>query len=98
MVTDRQYRRLMKLIQEEQTLATAAAKAGMDEKTARKYRDLEELPSQTKGQRTWRTRKDAFEEVWPEILGILERDEAVEAKTVFDYLAVSTRSDIRVPV
>jgi hypothetical protein len=30
----------MKLIQEEQTLATAAAKAGMDEKTARKYRDL----------------------------------------------------------
>ena len=27
MVTDRQYRRLMKLIQEEQTLATAAAKA-----------------------------------------------------------------------
>jgi len=49
MVTDRQYRRLMKLIQEEQTLATAAAKVGMDEKTARKYKDLEELPSQTKG-------------------------------------------------
>ena len=43
----------MKLIQEEPTLATAAAKAGMDEKTARKYRDLEKLPSQTKRQRTW---------------------------------------------
>jgi hypothetical protein len=77
----------MKLIQEEQTLATAAAKAGMDETTARKYRDLERLPSQTKRQRTWRTRKDAFEEVWPEILEILERDEAVEAKTVFEYLS-----------
>jgi ribosomal protein S21 len=77
----------MKLIQEEPTLATAAAKAGMDEKTARKYRDLEKLPSQTKRQRTWRTRKDAFEEVWPEILEILERDEAVEAKTVFEYLS-----------
>ena len=76
----------MKLIQEEPTLATAAAKAGMDEKTARKYRDLEKLPSQTKRQRTWRTRKDAFEGVWPEILEILERDEAVEAKTVFEYL------------
>ena len=77
----------MKLIQEEPTLATAAAKAGMDEKTARKYRDLEKLPSQTKRQRTWRTRKDAFEEVWPEILEILERDEAVEAKTIFEYLS-----------
>lgn len=76
----------MKLIQEEPTLAIAAAKAGMDEKTARKYRDLEKLPSQTKRQRTWRTRKDAFEGVWPEILEILERDEAVEAKTIFEYL------------
>src|SRR5712692_622693 len=87
MVTDRQYRRLMKLIHEEQTLATAAAKAGMDEKTARKYRDLEKLTSQSKHERTWRTRKDAFEEVWPEILQILERDEAVEAKTIFEHLS-----------
>jgi hypothetical protein len=87
MVTDRQYRRYMKLIQEEQTLATAAAKAGMDEKTARKYRDLKKLPSQTKRQRTWRTRKDGFEQVWPEIVEILEGDEAVEAKTIFEYLS-----------
>ena len=36
MVTDAQVRRLMKLM--EDTLALAAAKAGMDEKTARKYR------------------------------------------------------------
>jgi hypothetical protein len=76
----------MKLIQEEQTLATAAAKAGMDEKTARKYRDRGKLPSQIKPERTWRTRKDAFEEVWPGVLEILERDAAIEAKTVFDYL------------
>jgi hypothetical protein len=76
----------MKLIQEEPTLATAAAKAGMDEKTARRYRKLEKLPSQTKRQRTWRTRKNAFEGVWPEILEILERDEAIEAKTIFEHL------------
>ena len=76
----------MKLIQEEQTLATAAAKAGMDEKTARKYRDRGKLPSQIRPERTWRTRKDAFEEVWPGVLEILERDAAIEAKTVFDYL------------
>ena len=77
----------MKLIQEEQTLATAAAKAGMDEKTARKYRDSGKLPTQVKPERAWRTRKDAFEEVWPEIAEMLERNEAVEAKTVFDYLS-----------
>lgn len=77
----------MKLIQEEQTLAIAAAKAGMDEKTARKYRDSGKLPSQVTPERAWRTRKDAFEEVWPEIAEILERDGAVEAKTVFDYLS-----------
>ena len=38
MVTDRQVRRLFGLVQTERTLAMAAAKAGMDEKTARKYR------------------------------------------------------------
>ena len=36
MITDAQVRRLMKLIQIEDTLSLAAAKAGMDEKTARK--------------------------------------------------------------
>ena len=37
MVTDNQVRRLFRLMQTEKTLAIAAAKAGMDEKTARKY-------------------------------------------------------------
>jgi transposase len=76
----------MKLIREEQTLAAAAAKAGMDEKTARKYRAGGKLPSQIKPERTWRTRKDAFQEVWPGVQEILERDDSIEAKTLFDYL------------
>jgi len=38
MVTDRQVRRLMTLIGKERTLTSAAAKAGMDEKTARNDR------------------------------------------------------------
>ena len=42
MVTNAQVRRLMKLIQTEETLAIAASKAGMGEKTARKYRDAEQ--------------------------------------------------------
>ena len=43
MVTDCQVRKLMKLLNEEQTLSLASAKSGMDEKTARKYRCLGEV-------------------------------------------------------
>ena len=63
MVTDKQVRRLMKLINTEDTIATAASKAGMDEKTARKYFRLEKLPSEIARPHTWRTRKDPFEDV-----------------------------------
>ena len=44
MVTDTQVRRLMSLIPKEKTLAVVAAKAGMDEKTTRKYRGSCRLP------------------------------------------------------
>jgi hypothetical protein len=71
MVTDQQYWRLMKLQSTERTLAGTAAKAGMDEKTARKYRRLRRAPSQCKRARTWRTRVNIFQEVWPEVEQVL---------------------------
>lgn len=46
MVTDQQVRLLFKLMNTEPTLVTAAAKAGMNAKTARKYRRLGKLPSE----------------------------------------------------
>ena len=55
MVTDQQVRRLMSLINKERSLASAAAKAGMDEKTARKYRRLGKLPSESRRRHRWRT-------------------------------------------
>ena len=64
MVTDRQVRMLMRVINEEETLAAAAAKARMDEKTARKWRASSMLPSQAKVEHSWRTRPDPFEDVW----------------------------------
>ena len=76
----------MKLIQTEETLAIAASKAGMDEKTARKYRDAEQLPSQMKTEHTWRTRPDSFEEVWPDVQRMLELNDGLEAKTLFEHL------------
>ena len=50
MVKDEQVKMLMTLINKEKTLAVAAAKSGMTEKTARKYRDLQQLPSQVAAQ------------------------------------------------
>lgn len=86
MVTDQQVRRLMSLINKERSLASAAAKAGMDEKTARKYRRLGKLPSESRRRHRWRTRKDPFEAVWAEILEKLEINPGLEAKTLFEYL------------
>lgn len=85
MVTDQQVRRLLSLMQKK-TLAQAAAEAGMDEKTARKWRDSDKLPSQCKQPRTYRTRPDPFADVWEEVRGFLEESPGLEAKTLLDYL------------
>jgi hypothetical protein len=58
----------------------------MDEKTARKYRRLGKLPSELKGEHTWRTRGDAFAEVWEELKERLERNPGLEAKSLFEDL------------
>ncbi len=86
MVTDQQVRRLFKLVQTEKNFGIAAMKAGMDEKTARKYRNLGRLPSELKTQHTWRTRKDPFEDTWHKIKTMLEINPGLEAKTIFEDL------------
>ena len=83
MVTDDQVRRLFKLMQSEKSFAVTAARAGMDEKTARKYRRLGQLPSEVRREHDWRTRKDPFAEVWDEVRGKLEVNPGLEAKTLF---------------
>jgi len=86
MVTDNQVRRLKKLLQTEKSLEVASLKAGMDTKTARKYLRSGSLPSQVKKEHTWKTRKDPFAEVWPEIAALLKEDGRFEATTLFAWL------------
>ena len=86
MTTDQQVKLLMSLINEGKPLSTAAAKAGMSEPTARKYRRLKQLPSELSRPRTWRTREDPFAQVWHEIERMLELDAGLQAKTVFEEL------------
>jgi hypothetical protein len=86
MVTDQQYWRLMKLRRTEQTLAQAAAKAAMYEKTARKYLRLRKPPSQLRKVRSYCTRKDNFATVWRELEELLEREPGLEALTLMEHL------------
>jgi hypothetical protein len=86
LVTDRQVRRLFALVKTEGNREIAAAKAGMDAKTARKYLRLGRVPSELPPARRWRTRSDPFTEVWGEIRLLLEVNPGLEAKTVFEYL------------
>lgn len=64
----------------------SAAKAGMTEKTGRKYIKVRLLPSQMNKERYWKTREDPFQEVWTEIEELLKNEPGLEAVTIFDYL------------
>jgi hypothetical protein len=86
MVTDQQVRRLFKLSQTERTQEMAAAKAGLDVKTARKYLRAKRTPSEMKPVRHWKTHPDCFEEVWPALREQLQAHPGLEAKTLFAAL------------
>lgn len=84
MISATQNRRLCKMINEGNTLKSAAAKAGIDPKTARKYISIDG-PEQT-ANHNWRTRTDDFADVWTEITAMLTAQPRLEAKTIFSFL------------
>ena len=64
----------------------AAARAGMSERTARKYEQVGKLPSELKRPHDWQTRSNPFEEDWPWVVEQLERDPALQSTTLFARL------------
>jgi len=73
---------------EGKTIEAAAAAAGMSERSAYTWK-AGPLPSETKQERAWRTRKDPFEAVWDaEVVPLLVADEhsVLDATTVLDEL------------
>jgi len=86
MIKDGQVRTLRKLLADGRSLAVAARRTGMDEKTARKYREADKLPSQMKPERGWRTRIDPFADVWAEVQQRLEQEPRLRAVTLFGWL------------
>ena len=83
-VTDAQVKELRKLLNLGASLKQAAMKSGMDRKSARKYRDLGCLPSESRQERSWRTRRDPLASVWPELVGMLEKDQELKPVTLME--------------
>ena len=86
MVTDEQVRVLMSLLKQGVTQVTAAARAGMSERSARKYGRLGGEPIPVKVPHTWRTRPDPYAEVWAEVEALLRQDGGLQAKTIWGEL------------
>ena len=86
MVTDRQVRRLMSLLQQEQSLVVSSDKVGMHRETGGKYRKLGKVPSEVRPDHDWRTRVDPFAEVWPWVAEQLSLNAGLEAKTLLEAL------------
>ena len=74
MITDRQVRLLRQKRMEGKTQETAAAKAGMSVRSARKWQSGP-LPSQAKPEHRWRTRPDPFDGVWEDEIEPLLRND-----------------------
>jgi hypothetical protein len=90
--TNQQVKLLMKAMKR-YSLTTAAAKAGMSSKTARKYLKAPSLSPALKGSRDYRTRPDAFALHWDEISKMLTQAPELEAKTLLYYLMEHYPSD-----
>ncbi len=67
-------------------VGVAAARAGMHRNTATKWSRGTKLPSEVREPRTWRTRADPFEAVWPELVARLRAAPGLNAKTLFEEL------------
>jgi len=86
MKSDAEVRRYMKERSKGRTQEQAAAAAGMSLGTARKYERAARVPSEMKQPRTYRTHANPFTEEWPWVVAQLERDPALQAKTLFGLL------------
>ena len=84
-VTDAQVKELRRQLQRGLSLRKAALKAGMDRKSARKYREGK-MPGERRPGRGWRTRLDPLAGVWPELEAELERSPGLQAKTLLSVL------------
>jgi len=86
MVKDAQVKGLFRTMSEGKPLYVSAQRADICENTARKYVKSQRFPSDLRQPHTWRTRPDAFSDVWPRVEAILTDEPHFEAKSAFEWL------------
>jgi len=86
MKRDLEVHRMLRERAKGRTQEHAAARTGMSVRTVGTYERLGQLPSQRKQPRTYRTRPNPFEDDWPWVVSQLERDDALQATTLFALL------------
>jgi len=84
-ISDRQVMRYMTSRSHNHNQATAAAAAGISERSARRIDKDPRFPSQKKQPRSWRTRLDPLETIWPRVLDMLKIP-GIMAVTIFEDL------------
>ncbi|MCS7469198.1 IS21 family transposase [Stieleria sp. ICT_E10.1] len=78
---------MLTLLRDGSSVADTARMLTMSEKTVRKYRDSNVLPSQIeRPQRTYRTRNDPLEQFWPEVQERLENDHRLKPYALLQWL------------
>jgi hypothetical protein len=77
-VTNAQVKELRLRLHQGASLKMAAMKAGMDRKSARKYRDRDQLPSEARVPHSWRTRLDPLALVRPQLEEMLTREPTLQ--------------------
>lgn len=86
MISPQQHRKVMKQYQQNKNVSRAAAYAGVDRRTARKYIQGAPGPLEPRPSRSWRTHTDAFAAVWPEMAAALALEPQLQAKALFAEL------------
>ena len=86
MITDFQYRKLVKVFNCTGEVLMSSMKSGMDRKTGAKYINGGKSPSECKRPHTWRTRPDPFVDVKDEIENLLNGADDLQALTIFQHL------------
>lgn len=85
-VTDAQVKKLRAEMAKTGKVGVSAMRAGMHRNTATKFLAADDLPSELRTAREWRTREDPFEQDWAWIASKLEEAPRLEARTLFDDL------------
>ena len=85
MITDFQYRRLIKVFNCTGEVLMSSIKSGMDRKTGAKYIRNGKSPSEHKRPHRWRTRLDPFADVKDELEALLNKADDLEGLTIFQH-------------